>query len=118
MLMTTLFGAISVLHVSLVLEHGWPLVLEGAMGAASVSIEGVGAMGVAGTVGLLLTGGEVSAKLDGTFRCLLKSVISVVKILGLPVEIMMVSMLFEVNTFELIDLLFLYFVVPCVLLCC
>ena len=60
------------LHVSLELEHGWPLVLEGAVGVGSVSVEGVWAMGVAGTVGLLLTGVEVSAKLDGTFRCLLK----------------------------------------------
>ena len=49
----------SVLHVSMELEGG-------CLGAES-ALEGVGAMGVAGTDGLLLVSGEVMEKLDGTF---------------------------------------------------
>ena len=51
-----------VVHVSLELEGGWSLVLEGAVGAGSAVVEVVGAMGVPGTAGLLLAEEEVSEK--------------------------------------------------------
>ena len=41
-------------------------------GAGAVLVEGVGAMGVAGTVDCQDAGVEVLEKLDGTFGCLLK----------------------------------------------
>ena len=68
-LMTHLLVQSLVLHVSLELRCGCPGV---AVGAGSALEEGVGAMGVAGTAGLLLACKEVLEKLDGTFRCLLK----------------------------------------------
>ena len=56
-LMTHLLVQLLVLHVSLELQCGCPGVVVGAMGAGSVPEEGVGAMGVAGTAGLLLAWG-------------------------------------------------------------
>ena len=61
----------SILHVSLELEGGCPGARVGAMGPGSV-LEGVLAMGVAGTSVLLLASGGVVENLDGTFRCPLK----------------------------------------------
>ena len=46
--------------------------LGAVVGAGSILQEGVGAMGVAGTDGLLLVLGEVVKLLDGTFDCLPK----------------------------------------------
>ena len=71
-LMTHLLVQWLVLHVSLELMCGCPGAVVGAMDAGSVPEEGVGAMGLAGTAGLLLAGGEVLENLDGTFRCPLK----------------------------------------------
>ena len=51
-------------HVSLGLEGG-------SLGAGAVLVEGVAAMGVAGTVDWMEVGVEVLEKLDGTFQCLL-----------------------------------------------
>ena len=56
------------IHVSLWLEGGSP----GAGLESVVLVEGVGAMGVAGTVVWLEAGVEVLEKLDGTFWCPLK----------------------------------------------
>ena len=67
-----LFGVITGFTCIPELMGGCPSVMVGAMDARSVLEEGVGAMGVAGTAGLLLAWEEVSEKLDGTFRCLLK----------------------------------------------
>ena len=56
-------------HVSLEFEGGN---LGAGMGAEVVLVEGVGAMGVAGTAELLEVWVEVLEKLDGTFWHLLK----------------------------------------------
>ena len=53
-------------HVSLELVGGSP---GGKLGAGAVLVEGVGAMGVAGTVDWLEVGADVLEKLDGTFQC-------------------------------------------------
>ena len=60
-------------HVSLELEGGSLGAVLGAVAEVeSVLMEGVGAMGVAGTAGLLEVWVEVLEKLDGTFWCQLK----------------------------------------------
>ena len=59
------------IHVSMWLE-GWGLGAGLGAGAGAVLVEGVGAMGVAGTVDWLEAGTEVLKKLDGTFQCPLK----------------------------------------------
>ena len=56
-------------HVSLELKGGS---LGAMLGTETVLMEGLGAMGVAGTTGLLEVEVEVLEKLDGTFQCLLK----------------------------------------------
>ena len=62
-------------------------------GTGAVLVEGVGAMGVAGTVGWLEAGVEVLEKLDGTFGCplnvfsqlmLLKFVVCLVRLSKYP----------------------------------
>ena len=103
-------------HVSLELEGGSLGVALAAV-EESVLVEGVGAMGVAGTAGSLggsagKTGWHISVSAQSAL-C-----IDVFKVLGLPVEIMMVSIMFEKQMVELIDLspfcfvmsVFLYFV--------
>ena len=57
------------IHVSVELE-GWSL--GAILAVESVLVEGVGAMDVAGTTGLLEVWVEVLEKLDGTFWCPLK----------------------------------------------
>ena len=59
-------------HLSI---HVWLRLEGGSLGAgleSAVLVEGVGAMGVAGTVVGLEAGVEVVVILDGTFWCLLK----------------------------------------------
>ena len=59
------------IHVCMRLE-GWDLGAEMGAGVGAVLVEGVGAMGVAGTVDWLEAGVEVLEKLDGMFWCSLK----------------------------------------------
>ena len=59
----------SVLHVCQELEDG----CLGAVGAESILGDGVEAMGVAGTDGMLLALDEVVEKLHGTYGCPLKA---------------------------------------------
>ena len=65
-------------HLSVWLVHVWLvllLVLEGALSAgwvATVWVEGVGAMGVAGTLEVVEVEVGLVENLDGTFGCLLK----------------------------------------------
>ena len=101
------------LYVSLELRCGCPGTVLDVMAAGSMPEEGVGTMGVAGTAGLLLAGGKVLDKLDGTLWCLLK----VQSWLMLSIFVFacwdyagIIS--FKVWTFELIDLPFLNFAVP------
>ena len=63
----------SVLHVCLELKDGCLGAVVGAVGAESILDEGVEAMGVTGTDGILLALDEVVEILDGTFGCLLKT---------------------------------------------
>ena len=70
-LITHLLMQLLLVNVSLELEGGSPGVVLGAV-VESVLVEGVGAMGVPGTVGLLEVWVEVLEKLDGTFQCLFK----------------------------------------------
>ena len=79
-------------HVSLRLEGGS---LGAGLVTEAVLVEGVGAMGVAGTTGLLEVWVEFLEKLDGTFQCLLK-VLCASMVLSLPGGIMMVSIMFEI----------------------
>ena len=61
-------------------------------------MEGVGAMGVAGTAGLLEVWVEVLEKLDGTYPVSAQSALCIrcfQRFWGLPGEIMMVSISFE-----------------------
>ena len=85
------------LHVSLELEGGSLSALLGAI-VESMLVDGVGAMDVAGTAGLIVAWVGVLEKLNGTFWCQLKvhSRFYVAKILHLhfPGEIMMVSISF------------------------
>ena len=76
----------------LVLEEGSP----GAGWVATAWVEGVGAMGVAGMLEVVEAGVGLAENLDGTFGCPLKvSVAGVVETGGMPVDIMMVSIMFE-----------------------
>ena len=68
-LITHLLVQLLSIHVSLELEGGS---LDAGLGAVAVLVEEMGAMGVAGTTGLLEVWVEVLEKLDGTFWCLLK----------------------------------------------
>ena len=87
-------------HLLVQSVHVW-LVLEGVSPGAGlvfvVLLEGVGAMGVAGMLVGVEAVVEVLDILDGTFGCLLKVfLIDVAAIIGPPVEIILVSITFEI----------------------
>ena len=78
-------------------------------------VEGVGAIGVAGTLEVEELLVDLVEKLDGTFDChtqSLKVMVNVAKIVVMPVEIMMVSISFKVQFFELINVFLFNFVMP------
>ena len=62
-------------HLSMWLVHVWLVLDGGSPGAGCVAtawVEGVGAMGVAGTLEVVEVGVELVENLDGTFGCPLK----------------------------------------------
>ena len=62
-------------HLSVWLVHVWLVLDCGSPGAGCVAaawVEGVGAMGVAGTLEVVEVGVELVENLDGTFGCLLR----------------------------------------------
>ena len=85
-------------HVSLELKSG-------SLGAGAVLVEGVGAMGVAGTVDWLGVGVD-PGKTGWHILVSAQSILSVdiFEIYSLPGEIMMASIMFEIKPFKLINL--------------
>ena len=98
-------------HVSLELEGGS---LGAGLGAGAVLVEGVGAMGVAGTVDWVEMGVGSPGKTGWHIAVSTQSVllVNVLEIYCLPGEIMMVSITFEIKPFELIKLSSFCFIMP------
>ena len=78
-------------HLSMWLVHVWLVLDGGSLGAGWVAtawVEGVGAMGVAGTLEVVEVGVELVENLDGTFGCLLKVLDSLSRLLKLGVHLL------------------------------